>query len=101
MVLACLMIGAVTGCSATGKPPPAASPVAVAGDISVHDPELVVTKDAWYVFSTGDLKKGGGAPQIRRSLDQGKTWTYLGTVWDAGARPAWAYKKVPLLTNFW
>ena len=75
--------------------------MAVAGDISVHDPELVVTKDAWYVFSTGDLKKGGGAPQIRRSLDQGKTWTYVGTVWDAGARPAWAYKKVPLLTNFW
>jgi arabinan endo-1,5-alpha-L-arabinosidase len=101
MVLACLVVGAVTGCSAAGEPPPAASPVAVAGDISVHDPELVVTKDAWYVFSTGDLKKGDGAPQIRRSPDQGRTWTYVGTVWDAVTRPAWAYKKVPLLTNFW
>jgi arabinan endo-1,5-alpha-L-arabinosidase len=75
--------------------------VAVTGDINVHDPELVVTKDAWYVFSTGDLKEGNGAPQIRRSPDQGKTWNYVGTVWDADSGPAWAYKKVPLLTNFW
>ena len=60
-----------------------------------------MTKDAWYVFSTGDLKKGNGAPQIRRSSDQGRTWEYVGTVWDADTRPTWAYKKVPLLTNFW
>lgn len=97
-VLSCLL---ATGCSSSDKPPAAASAVAVTGDIGVHDPELVVTEDAWYVFSTGDLKKGNGAPQIRRSSDQGKTWEYVGTVWDAGTRPKWAYKKVPLLTNFW
>jgi arabinan endo-1,5-alpha-L-arabinosidase len=60
-----------------------------------------VTSDAWYVFSTGDLGKGNGAPQIRRSRDQGKTWDYVGTVWDEKTRPTWAYDKVPLLSNFW
>lgn len=75
--------------------------VPVAGDITVHDPELVVTNDAWYVFSTGDLTKGDGAPQIRRSQDQGKTWQYVGTVWDEHTRPSWTYTKVPLVSNFW
>ena len=100
-VLACLAAGGVTGCSSSGPPSPAASALAVTGDVGVHDPELVVTEDAWYVFSTGDLKKGNGAPQIRRSADQGKTWEYVGTAWDTDTRPAWAYQKVPLLTNFW
>jgi arabinan endo-1,5-alpha-L-arabinosidase len=100
-VLACFTAGGLTGCSPSRSSPPAASALALGGDISVHDPELVVTDDAWYVFSTGDLKKGNGAPQIRRSTDQGKTWEYVGTVWDADTRPEWAYDKVPLVTNFW
>lgn len=100
-VLLSLLTVAFAGCTSTAEPEAAASAVVVAGDIGVHDPELVVTDDAWYVFSTGDVQKGDGAPQIRRSVDQGKTWTYLGTVWDARSRPGWAYEKVPLLTNFW
>ena len=102
-LIACLAASGIAGCSSSAGSPPAPSAVAVAvtGDVGVHDPELVVTKDAWYVFSTGDLKKGNGAPQIRRSRDQGKTWEEVGTVWDADTRPEWAYDKVPLLTNFW
>lgn len=94
----------LSACASSAAPPTpavAAAAVPVTGDIGVHDPELVVTEDAWYVFSTGDPQQGDGAPQIRRSRDQGRTWSYLGTVWDAGTRPAWAYRKVPLVSNFW
>lgn len=104
LVALALLAGTCLGCSATREPPPAAVAavaVPVTGDVGVHDPELVVTEDAWYVFSTGDAKVGDGSPQIRRSRDQGRTWASVGTVWDKGTRPAWAYERVPLVTNFW
>lgn len=101
-----LTLGAVAAAVALVLPacaadPPAATEVAVAGDITTHDPALVVTDDAWYVFSTGDPAVGGGAPQVRRSTDDGATWEMLGTVWDADTRPEWAYEAVPGATNVW
>ena len=82
---------------------PAAEEVVLSGDLAVHDPALVAGEEGepWYVFSTGDVRKGLGAPQIRRSLDEGATWEYIGTVWDAASRPEWAYEAVPGVSNFW
>lgn len=82
---------------------PAATEFDLSGDLAVHDPALVVGEEGnpWYVFSTGDVRKGLGAPQIRRSTDEGKSWQYLGTVWDAASRPDWAYEEVPGVENFW
>lgn len=81
----------------------AATPLALEGDLAVHDPALVVGAEGepWYVFSTGDVRRGLGAPQIRRSVDGGTTWDDLGTVWDAASRPDWAYEAVPGVSNFW
>ena len=87
-----------------GAPPgPAATALDIGGDLHTHDPALVVGEPGrpWYVFSTGDVREGLGAPQIRRSRDQGKTWEYVGTAWDAQTRPEWAYTAVPGLQNFW
>lgn len=80
---------------------PAATEVDVSGDIATHDPALVVTDDAWYVYSTGDLHVGLGAPQIRRSTDDGQTWELVGTVWDEETRPTWVYDEIPTVSNFW
>lgn len=91
---------AITAC---GPGAPVGTPIAVTGDIGVHDPALIVGDEGepWYVFSTGDLRVGLGAPQIRRSLDAGATWESVGTVWDAGTRPTWAYEAVPGVENSW
>ena len=82
---------------------PAATALSLSGDIHTHDPALVVGAEGepWYVFSTGDVRKGLGAPQIRRSTDDGLTWELVGTVWDAETRPEWAYEAVPGVSNFW
>lgn len=104
VALAAVVAASLLGCASGGARDPgpvAAVAVPVAGDVGVHDPELVVTAGAWYVFSTGEDGKGDGAPQVRRSRDQGRTWEYVGTVWDKDTRPAWAYAKVPLVSNFW
>ncbi|MEU1972580.1 arabinan endo-1,5-alpha-L-arabinosidase [Microbacterium sp. NPDC019599] len=103
--LLALLVAAALGVSTVACAPasPAAQEVALSGDLGVHDPALVVGAEGepWYVFSTGDVRKGLGAPQIRRSLDEGATWEYLGTVWDAASRPEWAYEAVPGVSNFW
>lgn len=82
---------------------PAATALELAGDLRTHDPALVAGApgEPWYVFSTGDVRVGLGAPQIRRSTDDGRTWTEIGTVWDAGSRPQWVYDAVPGVQNFW
>ena len=83
--------------------PDAAIELDLTGDIRTHDPALVAGEDGddWYVYSTGDVQKGFGAPQIRRSQDGGRTWEYVGTVWDKPADVAWVYDEVSGLTNFW
>jgi arabinan endo-1,5-alpha-L-arabinosidase len=80
----------------------AATRLDLTGDIATHDPALVVGTEEhdWYVYSTGDLRVGLGAPQIRRSTD-GETWEEVGTAWDASTRPEWAYEAVPGVENFW
>lgn len=85
------------------EPEPAATALSLDGDIHTHDPALVAGTEGepWYVFSTGDVRKGLGAPQIRRSTDEGLTWELVGTVWDAATRPEWAYEVVPGVSNFW
>lgn len=90
----------MSGCSSSG---PAATDLDPQGDIAIHDPVLYTGEDGepWYIYSTGDLRIGFGAPQIRKSTDEGKTWEYVGTAWDASTRPEWVYDAVPGVENFW
>ncbi len=87
----------------TRPDPPAATAIDVTGDIRTHDPALVVGDEGepWYVFSTGDVRVGLGAPQVRRSTDGGRTWVDVGTVWDVRTRPQWVYERIPGVENFW
>lgn len=97
-----LVVGGLAAALLLTDGAPAATAVELAGDIATHDPALVAGRDGepWYVFSTGDLRKGFGSIQIRRSTD-GREWEYLGTVWDASTRPEWVYEEVPGVENFW
>lgn len=103
---------ALAACSSEAAAPdvgPAATEVAVSGDLRTHDPALVVDDagttatedDVWYVFSTGDGRVGLGAPQIRRSFDAGVTWEYAGELWTAADEPYWAREIVQGVDNFW
>lgn len=94
------MVGAVTACSGPG---PHGTEIELSGDIATHDPALYVGEqgEPWYVFSTGDVRVGLGSPQIRRSVDEGKTWELVGTVWDAASRPKWAHEAITGVQNFW
>ncbi|MDQ0426134.1 arabinan endo-1,5-alpha-L-arabinosidase [Cellulomonas iranensis] len=101
-VVAALLVGG--GAVLLTRPAaPAATALELAGDLRTHDPALVVGDEGepWYVFSTGDVRVGLGAPQIRRSTDGGRTWEDIGTVWEAGTRPRWVYEAVPGVENFW
>lgn len=93
--------GPDTSGPATGGP--YATALELSGDLHTHDPALVAGADGepWYVFSTGDVRRGLGSPQIRRSTDGGHTWEYLGTVWTAATRPEWVYEEIPGVSNFW
>jgi arabinan endo-1,5-alpha-L-arabinosidase len=114
VLAAALTLTAVLGCSGTAaraEPPSAptvraaaAAAVVPAGNVApVHDPALIVSKGVWYVFSTGLVhREQGGTVQIRRSLDRGRTWESVGTVWDA--IPAWIdqhYAGGTLPDNLW
>ncbi|MEL7975715.1 arabinan endo-1,5-alpha-L-arabinosidase [Isoptericola sp. F-RaC21] len=88
--------------------PSEAEPVALEleGDLAVHDPALVVGDEGepWFVYSTGDLRVGFGAPQIRRSDDGGRTWEPAGTAWDASGDPAWVRDPdtgIAGVENYW
>lgn len=92
--------------AACGQPTPASAPVAaeipVSGDIRVHDPGLVVgnADHPWMLFSTGDLRVGVGAIQVRTSPD-GKEWTDAGVAWTPSTEPTWAVEKIKGVENFW
>ncbi|MFC0624158.1 arabinan endo-1,5-alpha-L-arabinosidase [Kribbella deserti] len=77
---------------------PASAAPTLTGDLRTHDPALIRTADAWYVFSTGDERVRGGTVQIRRSTD-GQHWTFAGTVFDR--IPAWLSAEVPGVSNLW
>jgi len=82
---------------------PQPEPLALAGDLAVHDPALVVGDEGepWFVYSTGDVRVGFGAPQIRRSDDGGRTWEMVGTAWDASGDPTWVREQIDGVENFW
>jgi arabinan endo-1,5-alpha-L-arabinosidase len=71
------------------------------GDLDVHDPAFLKggAGQKWYVFASGKPDKGGGTIDIRSSADNGRTWAYDGTVWDA--MPAWLHQTVPGANNMW
>jgi arabinan endo-1,5-alpha-L-arabinosidase len=75
----------------------------LAGDLRVHDPALVAGADGepWFVYSTGDVNVGFGAPQVRRSDDGGATWADAGTAWDADTDPEWVRASIDGVENFW
>lgn len=103
VVALALLGGAGAAAALRSDPAPAATALSLGGDIRTHDPALVAGAEGepWYVFSTGDVRTGLGAPQIRRSTDDGLTWELVGTVWDAATRPEWVYDAVPGVSNFW
>ena len=76
----------------------ATPPRAITGDAHTHDPALVRTPGAWYVFSTGDPAVAGGTLQIRSSRD-GRVWSFAGTV--GTSIPSWVSAKIPGVSNLW
>ena len=92
---------AVAAPTAAAAPPAPKTVTDLRGDLDVHDPALVTGKPGqkWYVFSSGKPDKGGGTIDIRSSADNGRTWTYAGTLWDA--MPAWTRRTVPGANNMW
>jgi arabinan endo-1,5-alpha-L-arabinosidase len=82
---------------------PAPEPLTLEGDLATHDPALVVGGDGepWFVYSTGDVRVGFGAPQIRRSDDGGRTWERVGTAWDHSGDPAWVRDEIDGVSNYW
>ncbi|MBD9698644.1 arabinan endo-1,5-alpha-L-arabinosidase [Flavimobilis sp. GY10621] len=83
--------------------PPVGRALALSGELRTHDPALVVGAEGepWFVYSTGDVRVGFGAPQIRRSDDGGTTWETAGTAWDVSGDPAWVRDEIDGVTNFW
>lgn len=87
--------------SAAGPAGPAPVTGPVRGDLDAHDPSLArgTTGHDWYVYSSGVPGKAGGAVQIRRSVDDGRTWTYAGTIWNG--IPSWVTDIVPGADSMW
>lgn len=83
---------------AAAAPPPAGQ---LHGDLDVHDPALAkgVSAHDWYVYSSGVVGKSGGAVQVRKSVDDGHTWTYAGTIWNT--MPSWLTDTVPGADTMW
>ena len=98
-------VGGAVAAVVLGRPSqPAATATALelSGDLAAHDPALVVgdAGQPWYVFATGEEGRDGGAPRIFSSPD-GRQWTDVGAVWDAGTEPEWVRDVVPGVKNFW
>ena len=102
-----VLVGVAAPALASAAPapdqPPAAAPIAgqLRGDITLHDPALAKGPGAreWFVYSSGDPGKDGGTVQIRKSVDDGRTWAYLGTVWPT--IPKWITDIVPDADTMW
>ena len=94
-----LALAAALAAPVAGAAP--AKPGTLRGDLDVHDPALLTggPGEKWYVFASGKPDKGGGTIDIRTSADNGRTWAYDGTIWDA--MPAWTTGTVPGANNMW
>ncbi|GAA1849396.1 arabinan endo-1,5-alpha-L-arabinosidase [Myceligenerans crystallogenes] len=91
---------------ARGGLPSSGTSLATAGELGIHDPALVAGGDGepWFVYGTGDVRKGFGAPQVLRSDDGGVTWADAGTAWDQAGDPEWVRDPgsgVPGVENYW
>jgi arabinan endo-1,5-alpha-L-arabinosidase len=102
-VTAALLAVATVAAAPPATAAPAAAPKTqqLQGDLDVHDPALLKggLGEKWYVFSSGKPEKGGGTVAIRSSADGGRTWTYVGTIWDA--MPTWTTETVRGANNMW
>ena len=96
-VLAAVAVSAVAFAS-----PPVTPPVGqLRGNVTVHDPALVqgATAHVWFVYSSGDPGRGGGTVQVRKSVDDGRTWSYQGTIWNG--IPSWLTGEVRGANTMW
>lgn len=96
-----LLLGGLRLAGCAGASSSSATVVEASGDVGTHDPALAITDEAWYVYSTGGGMVGGGSPQIRRSVDEGATWEFVGTAWDRSTAPEWIRQAVPGYSNIW
>ncbi|HEY0811963.1 MAG TPA: arabinan endo-1,5-alpha-L-arabinosidase [Pseudonocardia sp.] len=97
-------LAAAPEAAAAQAPPAPAGPAPVGqlgGDLDAHDPALARGTAAhdWYVYSSGIPSKAGGAVQIRKSVDDGHTWAYAGTIWQG--IPSWITDIVPGADSMW
>lgn len=111
-VLALVLSGCSGGAGAGSDGDPGtlgATSIEATGSVRTHDPSLVIddlgtpetADDVWYVYSTGNGAVGRGAPEARRSHDQGQTWESLGTTWGPSDDPSWVREIVVGLDNYW
>ena len=102
-IFAAVAVSAAASAAPSPSQPPAAVPLVgpLHGNVTLHDPALAqgATGHIWYVYSSGDPGVGGGTVQIRKSVDDGHTWSYLGTVWNAN--PSWLTKELPGANTMW
>jgi arabinan endo-1,5-alpha-L-arabinosidase len=102
-LLAGVAVPALAAAAPAPDQPPASAPIVgqLRGDITLHDPALAKGPGAreWFVYSSGDPGKDGGTVQVRKSVDDGRTWAYLGTVWPA--IPKWITDIVPDADTMW
>src|SRR5690606_7456117 len=71
------------------------------GELGSHDPALVAECEGepWYVLATGHGPFMDGTIPIRQSLDDGRSWRTVGTVFDE--KPAWVEEAIPGVDNLW
>jgi arabinan endo-1,5-alpha-L-arabinosidase len=77
------------------------APGVMLGELGSHDPALVAGcgDDPWYVLATGWGPFNDGTVPIRQSLDKGRTWRTVGSVF--GALPDWVVEAIPGVDNLW
>lgn len=98
----CLFAAVVAPAAASAAPPPGAPALgALHGNVTLHDPALAQGPQphVWFVYSSGDPGVGGGTVQVRKSVDDGRTWNYQGTIWNA--IPGWITADLRGANTIW
>ena len=102
-IVAAVAVSATASAATPPAQPAAAAPAAapLRGNVTLHDPAIAQGPKAhvWYVYSSGDPGVDGGTIQIRKSSDDGRTWSYLGTIWNT--IPGWLTDDVPGANTMW
>ena len=102
LVAAVVAPAVATAAPMTNQPPAAVPAIApLHGNVTLHDPALAqgTKANVWFVYSSGDPGIDGGTVQIRKSVDNGRTWNYQGTIWDT--IPKWLTDEVPGANTMW